>query len=65
MSLVSLVLTLVFVGVLLYLLELVPMDGTIKTIIRIVVILFVIIWVIQQLGLWDVGPIVSFHHGLR
>ena len=48
---ISIVLTLVIVGVLLYLLTLIPMDATIATVIRVVVILFAIIWVVQSLGL--------------
>ena len=51
MGLGSLIIALVVVGLLLYLLNLLPIDGTIKTIIRVVVIVFLIIWVIQSLGL--------------
>ena len=52
MSLLSLVITLVVVGVLLWLLNnYVPMDGKIKTIINVVVVIVVVIWLLQALGL--------------
>lgn len=52
MSLIGLVLTLVVVGVLLWLLNnYVPMDGKIKTIINVVVVIVVVIWVLQVFGL--------------
>ncbi len=58
MTIVGLILVLVLVGVGLYLLNLVPMDGAIKTVIRVLVILVVIIWIIQALGLFSVGPVI-------
>jgi len=52
MSLIGLVLTLVVVGVLLWLLNnYVPMDGKIKSIVNVVVIIVVAIWVLQSFGL--------------
>jgi hypothetical protein len=52
MSLIGLVLTLVVVGVLLYLLNnYVPMDHKIKTIINVVVVIVVILWVLQSFGI--------------
>ena len=52
MSLIGLVLTLVVVGVLLWLLNnYVPMDRKIKTIINVVVVVIVVIWLLQALGL--------------
>ena len=51
MSLIGLVVTLVVVGVLLWLLNnYVPMDGKIKTIINVVVVIAVVIWVLQAFG---------------
>ena len=51
MSLIGLVLTLVVVGVLLWLLNnYVPTDHKIKTIINVVVVIVVVIWVLQALG---------------
>ena len=52
MSLISLVITLVVVGVLLWLLNnYVPMDSKIKTIINVVVVIVVVIWLLQAFGL--------------
>ena len=47
----SIILTLVVVGVLLYLLTLIPMDPAIVTIIRVVVILGAVLWIVKALGL--------------
>jgi hypothetical protein len=53
MSLIGLVLTLVVVGVLLWLLNnYVPMDAKIKSIINIVVVIVVVIWLLQAFGCW-------------
>jgi uncharacterized protein YhhL (DUF1145 family) len=52
MDLISLVVILIIIGVLLYLINsVIPMDGNIKKIINVVVIIVVCIWVMQQLGL--------------
>ena len=52
MSLIGLVLTLVVVGVLLWLLNnYVPMDGKIKSIINVVVVIVVVVWILQGVGL--------------
>ncbi len=52
MSLIMLLITLVVVGVILYLINtLIPMDGKIKTIINVVVVLAVCIWLLGQFGL--------------
>ena len=52
MSLIGLILTLVVVGVLLWLLNnYVPMDGKIKRIINVVVVIVVVIWLLQVFGL--------------
>jgi hypothetical protein len=51
MSLISLVLTLIVVGVLLWLLNnYVPMDGKIKSIINALVVIVVVVWLLQSLG---------------
>jgi hypothetical protein len=51
MSLIGLLLTLVVVGVLLWLLNnYVPMDGKIRSIINAVVVIVVIIWLLQSFG---------------
>jgi hypothetical protein len=52
MSLIGLVLTLVVVGVLLWLLNnYIPMDVKIKRILNVVVVIVVVIWLLQALGL--------------
>jgi membrane-bound ClpP family serine protease len=52
MPLITLVVTLIVVGVLLYLLEVyVPMDATIKRIIHIVVIIAVVLWLLSAFGI--------------
>ncbi len=53
MPLVNIVLTLIVVGMLLYLINrYIPMQSTIKSILNIVVVVFVLIWVLQGVGLW-------------
>jgi hypothetical protein len=52
MSLIGLILTLVVVGILLYLVNnYIPMDSKIKTIINVVVVIVVVIWLLQAFGL--------------
>jgi len=54
MSLVSLVVTLVVVGVLLWLVNnYIPIDGKIKRILNIVVVVAVVVWLLNLLGLMD------------
>jgi hypothetical protein len=51
MSLVSLVLVLVIVGVILWLINsYIPMDAKIKKILNVVVVIVVIIWLLQAFG---------------
>lgn len=55
MSLLSLVLTLIVIGVLLWLVNAyIPMDQKIKTILNVVVVIAVVVWVLSAFGL--------FHH---
>ena len=49
MSLLALLIVLIIVGVVLYLITLIPMDARIKTAITVVAIAFVVIWLIQAL----------------
>lgn len=57
MPLVGLIMTLILVGVLLYLVQLIPMDATIKQIIYVLVVVCVILWIISSLGLLSAGPV--------
>lgn len=53
MSLLSLVITLIVVGVLLWLVNAyIPMDGKIKNILNIVVVVAVVIWLLSAFGLF-------------
>jgi hypothetical protein len=53
MSLLAIVLTLIVVGVLLWLEETyIPIAQPIKTIIRVVVIVVVVVWLLQVVGIW-------------
>lgn len=52
MSLVSLVVTLIVVGVLLWLVNAyIPMDGKIKKILNIVVVICVVVWLLYAFGI--------------
>jgi hypothetical protein len=52
MSLLSLIVVLVVVGVLLWLVNnYIPMDGKIKNILNVVVVILVVIWLLQAFGL--------------
>lgn len=52
MSLVTIVLTLIVVGVLLWLINTyIPMDGKIKSILNVVVVIAVILWLLFGLGI--------------
>ena len=54
MPLVYIVLTLIVVGVLLWVINTyIPMAGSIKTILNIVVVVCVCVWVLKSTGLWD------------
>ena len=54
MSLLTLILVLVAVGVLLWLVNsYIPMDSKVKMILNVVVIIFLIIWLLKATGLWQ------------
>ena len=62
MPLVNLVIALVVVGVVLYLINTyIPMASSIKTILNIVVVVFVCVWLLRVAGLW--GGISSYRMG--
>lgn len=53
MSLVSIVIALIVVGVLLWLVNrFIPMQPTIKKIINVVVVIVVILWLLKVFGVW-------------
>lgn len=59
MPLINLVIALIVVGVALWLINrFIPMAGSVKTILNVVVVVAVGVWVLQATGLW--GPISSY-----
>jgi hypothetical protein len=53
MSLITIVITLVVVGVVLWLVNTyIPMDGKIKKILNIVVVVVVVVWLLNVFGVW-------------
>lgn len=53
MDLISLIVVLVILGVALYLLETyVPMSPPIRTLLRVLVVLVIVVWLLQTLGIW-------------
>lgn len=55
MSLISLIIYLVIIGVALYVIETyVPMSAPIKLLIRVVIVLLILLWILQLIGF--VGP---------
>ena len=53
MSLITLVITLIVVGALLWLLNpYIPMNGKIKKVLNIVVMVVVVLWLLNVFGLW-------------
>jgi hypothetical protein len=59
MPLVNIVIALIVVGIVLGLINrYIPMAGSIKTILNVVVVIAVCVWVLQATGLW--GPISSY-----
>ena len=59
MPLINIVVMLIIVGVALYAINrFIPMAGSIKTILNVVVVVAVSVWVLQATGLW--GPISSY-----
>jgi hypothetical protein len=57
MPLLQILVTLVVVGVLLWLVNLIPMQGTIKSILNAVVVIAVVLWLLNIFGLFH-----SFSH---
>jgi hypothetical protein len=59
-GLISVIVALVVVGLVLYLIDIIPMDGTIKQIIRLIIIIAVIIWLLQVFGV--IGSVGGLFH---
>lgn len=57
MSIISLLMVLIVVGVGLYLVNsVIPMDAKIKTILNVVVVLLVVLWLFEAFGLFTGAP---------
>jgi len=54
-SLVSILVTLIVVGLLLYIIQLLPLDAIIKKVAYVVVLVFVLLWLVSLLG---GGPVI-------
>jgi hypothetical protein len=52
MALLQILVTLVVVGVLLWLVNLIPMQGTIKSILNAIVVIAVVLWLLNIFGLF-------------
>lgn len=54
MPLINIVITLIVVGVVLWLINnFIPMASSIKSILNVVVVVFVCVWLLQVFGLWN------------
>lgn len=52
MDILTVLITLVVAGFILWLINRIPMQNTIKTIVNVIVVLFVVIWLFRIFGLW-------------
>ncbi len=52
MSVLTIVITLVVVGFVLWLINYIPMQPTIKKIVNAIVVIFVLVWLFKIFGLW-------------
>lgn len=54
MSIISIVVVLIVLGLCLYLVETyIPMSAPIKTVLRVVVVLVLVLWLLQTFGIWS------------
>lgn len=61
MTLIGLLVTLVVVGLLLWLVNtMIPMQAQIKTILNVVVVIAVVLWLLNTFGLLSTGPVMRF-----
>jgi hypothetical protein len=60
-SLIGILVTLIIIGAILYIIQLLPIDATIKRICYVVVVLFVLLWLLQMLG--AIGPTIRLGGG--
>lgn len=55
MDIISLLITLAVFGVVLYIITLIPMDGTVRKIIIVIAILAIVLWLLQGFGIYHFG----------
>lgn len=53
MSILSVIITLVVIGFVLWLINLIPMQHTIKKIVNTIIVIVVIVWLMKLFGLWS------------
>lgn len=54
MSVLTILVVLIVAGVILYLINrYIPMDGTIKSILNIVIVILIIVWLLKEFGIWS------------
>ena len=56
MPLIQIVIVLIVIGVLLWLVNLIPMQGTIKSILNVVVVICVVLWLLNVFGVLSYLP---------
>lgn len=57
---ISVLITLIVVGLCLYLVETyVPLAAPIKTVLRVVIVLMLVIWLLRVFGIWTSGPVMG------
>lgn len=52
MSILTILITLVVVGFVMWLINRIPMQRTIRTIVNVIVVIFVAVWLFRIFGLW-------------
>jgi hypothetical protein len=62
MPLINIVIVLVVVGFLLWLVNRIPMQSTIRSILNVVVVIAVAVWLLQVFGMWGTVTTYRFKH---
>lgn len=57
MPIISILVIILVIGLVLYLIEMLPIDGTMKLIARAIVILVLILWLLSLIGLLPMGSV--------
>lgn len=60
---ISILVALLVIGVVVYIVTLIPMNETVRKVLIAVALLFAVLWLLQALGLWSGGP--EFPGGIR